>query len=390
MRRVSAMRKIAITYPEFFAGEPEAVVSILKSGEYWRLHIRKPGADEGSLRALVEAIPCEYYSLISLHDRFDLAVEYGLGGIHLNSRSPRPIEGWAGLVSRSIHSKDEIDQVGEDYAFLSPIFPGISKRGYKGDFNLAELKPKLNGRIFALGGVTPERMTELESYGFTGAAMLGCLWNKPIDLDAFKLQFITHPSSLMSLVEEVESVLLGGGKWIQLRHKDADAAELMAEGALIGRICRDYGATFIVDDHVELVDRLGADGVHLGKNDMPVSKAREILGPGKIIGATANEFADIEKAWLDGADYIGLGPFRFTTTKARLSPILGLEGYLSIVAQCREAGITLPIVAIGGITESDLSAVMSAGVSGVAISSEILKASSPKTKTREILNCLKT
>ncbi|MDE7136172.1 MAG: thiamine phosphate synthase [Muribaculaceae bacterium] len=384
------MRKIAITYPEFFAGEQEAVVSILKSGEYWRLHIRKPEADEESLRALIEAIPREYYSKISLHDRFDLAVEYGLGGIHLNSRSPRPIEGWAGLVSRSIHSKDEIDQTGEDYVFLSPIFPSVSKRGYKGDFNLADLKPKLNDRIFALGGVTPERITELESYGFTGAAMLGCLWNRPIDLDAFKLQFITHPSSRMSLAEEVESVLRGGGKWIQLRHKDAEGAELLTEGLEIGNICSDYGATFIVDDHVELVDRLGADGVHLGKNDMPVSQAREILGPGKIIGATANEFADIEKAWIDGADYIGLGPFRFTTTKARLSPILGLEGYLRIVAQCRDAGITLPIVAIGGITESDLSAVMSAGVSGVAISSEILKASSPEAKTKEILKCLKT
>ncbi len=383
-----AMRKIAITYPEFYAGEAEAVVRVLDSGQYWRLHIRKPGAEAASLRSLIEAIPREYYPRISLHDRFDLAAEYGLGGIHLNSRSPQPVEGWSGLISRSIHSSEEIGQVTEDYAFLSPVYPSISKRGYKGNLNLAELKPLLTDRIFALGGVTPDRLPELAGCGFAGAAMLGSVWSKPVDLDAFKLQFITHPSPRWSLVDEAESVLRGGGRWIQLRHKDADIPELLAEGAEIARRCREHGATFIVDDHVELVDRLGADGVHLGKNDMPVAQARKLLGPEKIIGATANEFADIERAWLDGADYIGLGPFRFTTTKARLSPILGLEGYRRIVGQCREAGITLPIVAIGGITEADLSEVMSAGVNGVAISSAILTARSPEAKTREILNCL--
>lgn len=381
------MRTIAITYPHYYEGEVEAIVKALASGKYWRLHIRKPGATVDALRALIESIPANYRKQITLHDHFCLAVEYGLGGLHLNSRNPDPIEGWEGLVSRSIHSPGEIAGVsdGYAYAFISPVYPSISKPGYKADFTLAELRPLLNDRIFALGGVTPDRLEELAGYGFGGAAMLGSVWRKQLDSSAFKLQFITHPSPRMSLAEEAARVIAGGGRWIQLRHKEATPGQLLAEGEEIAALCRERGATFIIDDHVELVGPLGADGVHLGKNDMPVAEARKILGPEKIIGATANEFADIERAWLAGADYIGLGPFRFTTTKQKLSPTLGLGGYQQIAAQCREAGIALPIVAIGGITQADIPEIMATGVGGVAISSAILTAPDPAAKTAEIL-----
>lgn len=382
------MKKVAITYPDFFPGEAEAIAKLLDGGEFWRLHIRKPGADEASTRKLIESVDPKYYAKITLHDHFHLAAEYRLGGLHLNSRNPESLEGWNGLVSRSIHSVEEIDGVTEDYAFLSPVYPSVSKPGYKGDFSLENLEEHITERIFALGGVTPERMPELERHGFAGVAMLGSIWRRSVDMDAFKLQFITHPSTAMTMGEEAEEVLRGGGRWIQLRHKDAPSATLIREGEEVGRLCREYGATFIVDDHVELAGRLKADGVHLGKNDMPVAEARRILGPGKIIGATANEFADIERAWLDGADYIGLGPFRFTTTKERLSPILGLEGYSRVVGQCRAAGITLPIVAIGGIAEDDIPSILDAGPAGVAISSTILGASSPQEKTAQILEII--
>ena len=119
---------------------------------------------------------------------------------------------------------------------------------------------------------------------------------------------------------------------------------------------------------MELVNALGADGVHLGKNDMPVAEARKILGPSRTIGATANTFADIEKAVAAGADYIGLGPFRFTVTKRNLSPVLGLEGYSSIMKKCAEAGISVPVVAIGGITAEDIDGIMETGVAGIAVS----------------------
>ena len=158
------------------------------------------------------------------------------------------------------------------------------------------------------------------------------------------LQFITHHTNRYDEITGTRAVLEGGCRWVQLRMKDAPDEEVTAVGREVGALCRRFGATFLLDDRVHLVDGLGADGVHLGKNDMPVDEARRLLGPGRLIGATANTFADIERAARAGADYIGLGPFRFTQTKRNLSPILGLEGYRDILARGRAAGIDLPVV----------------------------------------------
>ena len=204
------------------------------------------------------------------------------------------------------------------------------------------------------------------------------------------LQFITHANGLRDTVGGAQAALAGGCRWVQLRMKDASDADFMAAGRAIRAMCSDYGATFVLDDRVHLVAELNADGVHLGKNDMPVAEARRLLGKGTIIGATANTFADIQRAAADGADYIGLGPFRFTTTKEKLSPTLGTEGYRTIMTQCREAGIRLPVVAIGGITAADIPDIMDTGVSGIALSGTILNAADATAETTHILNILKT
>ena len=117
--------------------------------------------------------------------------------------------------------------------------------------------------------------------------------------------------------------------------------------------------------------------MHLGKNDMPIDEARKILGSDKIIGGTANTFEDVERLYRQGADYIGCGPFRFTTTKKNLSPILGLEGYQRIVKQMHDANINLPIVAIGGIKAEDIPAIMQTGVTGIAVSGAVQDAENP-------------
>lgn len=200
------------------------------------------------------------------------------------------------------------------------------------------------------------------------------------------LQFITHKNERFT--DEAQGALQalkGGCRWIQLRMKGASSREVVAMAQKIVPMCREYGATFILDDHAELVETAGADGVHLGKNDMPVAQARQLLGPEKIIGATANTFDDIRAAAAAGADYIGLGPFRFTTTKERLSPTLGLEGYRRIMNQCMEAGITIPVIAIGGITAGDIASLRQTGISGVAISGAILNADNPATETSKFL-----
>ena len=202
------------------------------------------------------------------------------------------------------------------------------------------------------------------------------------------LQYISHFTPQISYAEGIRMALEGGCRWIQLRMKDAPAEEIIACAEEVLPLCRRHGAKFLLDDHVELVRQLGADGVHLGKNDMPVDEARKILGPDIIIGGTANTIEDIIRLHKQGADYIGCGPFRFTTTKKNLSPILGLDGYKSIVLKMKELGIDLPIVAIGGITVDDIPAVMGTGVSGIALSGAILGAPDPVEMTARIIETI--
>ena len=202
------------------------------------------------------------------------------------------------------------------------------------------------------------------------------------------IQFSTHSNNRYGYVDGARLALEGGCRWVQLRMKEATEAEFMAAAAEIGRLCKEHGATFVLDDHVEWVEKTGADGVHLGKNDMPIDEARKILGSDKIIGGTANTFEDVERLYRQGADYIGCGPFRFTTTKKNLSPVLGLEGYQHIVDQMKSHGINLPIVAIGGILESDIKSILATGVSGIAVSGGILNAENPVEEMQRFLKHL--
>lgn len=202
------------------------------------------------------------------------------------------------------------------------------------------------------------------------------------------IQFITHSNNRYGYVDGARLALEGGCRWVQLRMKEATETEFMAAAAEIGRLCKEHGATFVLDDHVEWVEKTGADGVHLGKNDMPIDEARKILGSDKIIGGTANTFEDVERLYRQGADYIGCGPFRFTTTKKNLSPVLGLEGYQHIVDQMKSHGINLPIVAIGGILESDIKSILATGVSGIAVSGGILNAENPVEEMQRFLKYL--
>lgn len=202
------------------------------------------------------------------------------------------------------------------------------------------------------------------------------------------LQFITHHTETISYLDSVKIALAGGCKWIQLRMKNATADEILAIAKEAALLCHDAGATFIIDDHVELIKDAGADGVHLGKNDMPIDEARKILGPDYIIGGTANTFEDIVMHVRRGADYIGCGPFRYTTTKEKLSPILGLEGYAKIANQIKDSGLSIPIVAIGGITVDDIPEIMNTGITGIALSGSILRADDPVAETRRIIETI--
>ena len=204
-------------------------------------------------------------------------------------------------------------------------------------------------------------------------------------LEASRLQFITHFTEKYSYTDSAMMALEGGCRWIQLRMKDAEEEEIEKTALQLLPECRKRGAVFIIDDHVELVQRTGADGVHLGKNDMPADEARKILGEDFIIGGTANTFEDICRLAGQGVDYIGCGPFRFTTTKKNLAPVLGLDGYRRLTALMREKGIDLPVVAIGGIGFDDIPQILQTGVSGIALSGSVLRAEDPADEMKRIL-----
>lgn len=203
------------------------------------------------------------------------------------------------------------------------------------------------------------------------------------------LQFISHYTDRYSYLDSIRMVLAGGCRWVQLRMKDATDDEIRPVAFEAQKLCKEAGATFIIDDHVELVKEIQADGVHLGKMDMPIADARKILGEDFIIGGTANTFEDVKSHYEAGANYIGCGPFRFTTTKKKLSPVLGLDGYRQIVSQMRQAGISLPIVAIGGITAEDIPDIMQTGVTGIALSGTVLRAADPVAEMRRLIEITK-
>ncbi|MEA4887028.1 MAG: thiamine phosphate synthase [Bacteroides graminisolvens] len=199
------------------------------------------------------------------------------------------------------------------------------------------------------------------------------------------LQFITHETEQFSYREGAFMALEAGCKWIQLRMKDVAVETVRQLAEELKKTCEKYHALLIIDDYVEVAREVKADGVHLGKNDMPIEEARKLLGEGFIIGGTANTFEDVKRHYEAGADYLGIGPFRFTTTKKNLSPVLGLEGYRNIKQQMIEAGIILPAVAIGGITVEDIPAILATGIEGIAMSGAILQAHNPDAEIKRIL-----
>ena len=204
------------------------------------------------------------------------------------------------------------------------------------------------------------------------------------------LQFITHSSEKMTILEEIENVIAGGCKWVQLRMKDAEKEEIKEVARKAKEICKENDVILVIDDYVDITKELELDGVHLGKNDMPVGEARKLLGEEFIIGATANTFDDIEALRHTDIDYIGLGPFRFTSTKKNLSPVIGIDGYAEIMRRKAESSINLPIVAIGGICYDDINDIMDTGISGIAVSGSLINAENMTNETERMISLLES
>jgi len=177
----------------------------------------------------------------------------------------------------------------------------------------------------------------------------------------------------------LDSVLSGGCRLVQLREKALPLAELLPLARRLARRCRELGALFIVNDRADLALAVDADGVHVGQDDLPARRAREILRPGMILGVSTHDPEQARRAVADGADYVAIGSIFPTATKPGFQ-LVGPE----LVRRVRPE-IPVPLVAIGGITADNAGAVLAAGADAVAVISALCAAPDPASATRTLL-----
>ena len=400
---------ILITLPRILKNEAETLAALCGAGVSV-IHIRKPEASEPEIEELLKTLQAlgADMSRLTIHYNEPLARKYGLGGVHLRIEELLAGAGEGLRRSCSAHGWTEAERAATDadYVFLSPLFDSISKPGYRSAIDPAEAAERLRrrkGRIVALGGIRPANIARVRRIGFDGAAVLGAAWSadeKAVNTErTLKNYHILNrkwkaAGGTLQLISDGDlsvaaQFLDAGGRWIQLRMKDASAEVIVCRGKEMLALCRKRRAVLVVNDAPQLAAAIGADGVHLGQADMPPIEARRIIGDGAVIGSTANTFEQIAARNDGETDYVGLGPFRFTTTKKNLSPVLGAEGYRTILGRMRTENIPLPVVAIGGIELPDIPQIMRTGVDGIALSGAIARADSPATTTANFLNAIR-
>ncbi len=182
-----------------------------------------------------------------------------------------------------------------------------------------------------------------------------------------------------SLVYAVEEVLAGGATMLQLREKHLEHRDFLAQAQELLPLCRKYHVPLIINDDVQVALESGADGVHVGQSDMAVQAARSILGPDKIIGASAHNASEALAAVAAGADYLGCGAVFGSTTKADAG-LLSLNTLREI-----RAAVRVPIVAIGGINRQNIARLAGSGVDGVALISALFAAPDKRAAAQQML-----
>lgn len=197
-----------------------------------------------------------------------------------------------------------------------------------------------------------------------------------------KLQYISQGETPNKHLHNIEMALDAGVELVQLRLKNVSQEVYEEFGCKTKELCQLYKAQLIINDNALVAKVCDADALHLGLEDMSVLEARKIFN--KQIGGTANTFEHIKQRCAEKVDYIGLGPFKFTNTKDKLSPILGLEGYVEIINRMKNENLNVPIYAIGGIELQDIEAIMQTGAYGIAVSGLITNVTNKKEIVKQI------
>lgn len=202
-----------------------------------------------------------------------------------------------------------------------------------------------------------------------------------------KLHYISQGNTPKAHLENIQKACVSGAELVQLRLKNISEKKVLKIAQEARDITSHFQTRLIINDYYKIAKTVKADGAHLGKTDTCPTLARKHLYTWQIIGGTANTLEDCETLIEKEIDYIGLGPFRFTATKNNLSPVLGLNGYRTIIEALKTK---TPIIGIGGITLKDVKAILETGVSGVAISKAITSDFNTIKSFNELLNASST
>lgn len=196
-----------------------------------------------------------------------------------------------------------------------------------------------------------------------------------------KLHVLTDTvlQSRFSHQELARMAIKGGADTIQYRQKSGSTREMIRIAAQMKQVCSDRGVPLIVNDRVDVAIAAKADGVHLGQDDFPIPLARELLGQGMIIGASASNIEEAEKCLLDGADYVGFGPIYPTTSKDDAGSVKGIAGLVQVVK-----AVPVPIIAIGGISIDNVSEILQTGAHGIAVISSVCFQEDPEQATKAL------
>lgn len=194
----------------------------------------------------------------------------------------------------------------------------------------------------------------------------------------------SHLSRGRSSLEVVAAAIRGGVTLVQYREKGATTRTMVEEARALLGLCRSRGIPLIINDRADVAIAVGADGLHVGQDDMPAALARRIIGVGKILGVSAGNPEEARRAAEDGADYVGASPIYSTPTKADAAMPMGLDGLRALVASTNAETTGVPIVAIGGVNEGNAAAILEAGAAGIAVVSAIVSAADVETAARSL------
>lgn len=211
---------------------------------------------------------------------------------------------------------------------------------------------------------------------------------KELALKTGHLMFITQQNEHNSLQEQLEGYVQGGGRLLQLRLKGLPKEELTRIAEHVVEVMQTLGGSVIINDYWDVAQRARAWGVHIGQEDGDPFEVRKAVGEEMAIGVTVNTLEQLVALKDAPIDYVGLGPLRFTRTKEKIAPLLGMEGVRKVVEGAREAGVSHPIFVIGGVENLDVYPLLELGVHGVAVSGSIASASNASFATEKFMDSI--